>query len=360
MATFQGSTAGPVALLAVVLSMLSLPWVPAARATGVDAEPIPPAVWAEVDRDLAEVPSTARQRALGRAQVRFNQMVTVISGRVEQDFIPWYASFARRKLEELQAYNHFATDKIREFATGEVRDSGTPALIATFEHEFSGRVLKPAETREAMRVLARDTVADYATAMHDEFRRIQRQHAIPFEHWVKHLETLPPMTYVGGDGRTVAVPFGVAGEPGPVWGELAAVIDARLMDRVGRLPPVGDPAKLVTPDGVSIFAVGQNVMVYFSTYVVYWILLLILIQSGVIPVSLFGALIGWIVWEIFAWGSWIGYEALGFEETRVALATTIQAHTDVFFTHSRAFIGDFGDSGPFRVFHQIERSLAAR
>ncbi|MEO5373892.1 MAG: hypothetical protein H7840_06375 [Alphaproteobacteria bacterium] len=353
-----------VVVVVAVLAAWGLALPPAARAAGGEAADSAASAdtaaiaWAEVDREVLTAVTTARQRALGRAQGRFNQMMTAISGRVEHNFIPWYASFGRRKIEELQAYNHFATDKVRQFLTGEARDSGTPALVATFEHEFSLRVLKPTETREAIRVLARDTVADYSAALNEELHRIQRQHGISFEQWTAHLATLPPPTYAGGDGRPVTIPFGVLAEPGPLWGELASIIEHRLVDRFERLPTIADQTRLVTPDGVSIFAVGQNVMVYFSTYVIYWILLLILIQSGVIPVSLFGALIGWIVWEIFAWGSWIGYEALGFEETRAALTTTIQAHADTFFTHARGFIGDFGDAGPFRGLHQIERSLA--
>lgn len=343
------------AILGAVLVLAS----PLAAQPLADPVAVPDAgiAWAEVDREIAAALATARLRTFGKAQGRFNQMMTATSGLVESDFIPWYTSFARRKLEELQAYNHFATDTARRVFTGEDRDTGTPALIATFEHQFSTRVLKPAESREALRVLARDTVADYAAAVGAEFRRVQKQHDIPFADWTSHLATLPNGSYVGGDGRPIAVPIGLLAGPGPVWNDLTAVVAERLNDRFARLPPIADRDKLVTPDGDSIFAVGKNVSVYFGSYLLYWILLIILIQSGVIPVNLFGALIGWVIWEIFAWGTWIGFEALGFEHTRAALTTTIQAHTDAFFTQARSFIGDFGDSGPFRLFHQLERSL---
>ncbi|MBF0129649.1 MAG: hypothetical protein HQL33_06630 [Alphaproteobacteria bacterium] len=330
---------------------------PEARAADIEVADPAPIVWTGIDHELGAALSTARQRALGKAQARFNQVMTTISGRVEHDFIPWYASFGRRKIEELQAYNHFAADKARQLLTGEIRDSGTPALKATFEHEFSLRVLKPAETREAFRVLARDAWTDYAAALNDELRRIQRQHDIPFEVWTRHLETLPALAYTDGDGRLVTVPFGGLAEPGPVGGELASIIGRRLIDRFERLPTITEHGSLATPDGTSIFAVGQSALLYFGSYVLYWIVLFFLVQSGLIPINLSGALIGWIVWEIFAWGSWIGYEALGFQETHAVLVSTIQAHTDAFLSQARTFIGDFGDTGPFRVLHQIERSL---
>lgn len=347
----------PLLVAVVILAVWggACPITPAAAMEPVDS---PPIAWTEVDRELAAALSTARLRAFGKAQVRFSQLMTAVSGRVEHDFIPWYASFGRRKIEELQAYNHFATDKARQFLTGEARDSGTPVLVATFESEFSRRVLKPDEMREAIRVLARDIMADYSSTINEEVRQIQRKHGIPFELWMQHLGAAPTLAYVGEDGRSVEVPIGNLVDPGPVWGELALVTERRLTDRFERLPSIVDHGKLVVSDGTSIFAVGQNVAVYFSTYIIYWIVLFFLVQSGLIPISFSGALIGWIVWEIFAWGSWIGYEALGFEETRAALTTTIQFHADAFFAQARTFIGDFSDSGPFRALYQVERSLS--
>jgi hypothetical protein len=99
--------------------------------------------------------------------------------------------------------------------------------------------------------------------------------------------------------------------------------------------------------------VGKNAGLYFGSYVIYWIFLIILIRSGVIPISIFGALIGWVLWETFAWGSWIGLEYLDYEQTKAQLEPVIIDRCDIYFTQMRAILTDHSPTGPFKALFQL-------
>lgn len=313
-----------------------------------------PVVWPEIDRELRGAFVAARARALAEARQRLDGLVDGMRRRVAEDFLPWYLSFARRKIEELRAYNLFALDKLHGAVTGRHRDTASPALIATFEEQFGERVLAREATRTALGGLAQDVADRYGAALADEMRQIQRRHGVPFAEWTRHLDALAPLVFTGADGRPVPLPVAELVNPGPGRVILGEALAEDLLMRFDRLPAVADRDHMIGPDGRSVFAVGENAGLYFGSYLVYWAVLLILVQSGVVPGSLFGALIGWVIWEIFAWGTWIGYEALDFEQTRAALAPVIGEHLVAWLDRALAVLGDVGPGGAFRTLYQFD------
>jgi hypothetical protein len=315
--------------------------------------PIPTANWAAANRDIAEAIVTARLHVMGTTQKQIHEMINAMSGRVEQSFVPWYLSFGRRKLEELRAYNYYASDRLHLLFTGEEIDTSTPALTATFEEQFSAQVLSPEETRLALQQIGRRAAQEFGIRAGRELQRLQETHGVSFSNWQKHLAELPPLAFTGRDGRQVQVSLAALAAPDPVWQELGATLGGALTARFERMPSIVDREIMVTKDGESIFSVGKNAGVYFGSYIVYWIFLIILIRTGVIPISIFGALIGWALWETFAWGSWIGLEYLDYEQTKAQLEPVIVERCDAYFAQLRAILTDHAPSGPFKALFQL-------
>lgn len=309
--------------------------------------------WEAVDKAIAAVVAVARQQAVTLAQKRVNGLVNVLNERVSVTFVPWYASFGRRKLEELRAYNFYAVDWLYKLRTGVVRDTGTPALTATFEEQFAEQVLKPEDTRRSLMAVGKEAAQEFGSRVAHGLQQLQEERGISFAQWNRHLAGMPPLTFTGPDGHPAKLSMTALVAPDPVWHDLGATVGKALVARFDRHPPIVDQSKLVTAKGESIFAVGQHAGLYFGSYVVYWIFLLILIRTGVIPVSLFGALLGWVAWEIFAWGSWIGLESLDFEKTRAELEVVILNHADAFFTLFRSQLTDLAANGPFKALWQL-------
>jgi hypothetical protein len=320
------------------------------------AAPLPPPSaqdWETVDKAIAGIVAVARQQALSLAQKKVNGLVNVLNERVATAFVPWYASFGRRKLEELRAYNFYALDWLHRLRTGEVRDTGTPALTATFEEQFAEQVLRPEDTRRTLMTIGKETAQEFGGRVAHGLQLLQEERGISFAQWNRHLANMPPLTFTGPDGHPVKLSIVALTAPDPAWHDLGATVGKALVARFDRHPPIADRSRLVTAKGESIFAVGQHAGLYFGSYVVYWVFLLILIRMGVIPVSLFGALLGWVAWEIFAWGSWIGLESLDFEQTRAELEVVILGHADAFFAQFRGQLADLTLSGPFKALWQL-------
>ncbi|MEO5335742.1 MAG: hypothetical protein H7841_02440 [Magnetospirillum sp. WYHS-4] len=320
------------------------------------AAPLPPPSaedWESVDRQIAEILLTARRESQALAQKRISELAHALNERVSSAFLPWYLSFARRKLEELRAYNYYAVDWLHNLATGETRDSGTPALMATFEEQFSEQVMKPEDTRRRLQGIGRETAQEFGSRVARSLQLLQEERGISFAQWNRRLMDLPPLNFTGAAGQPIRMTLNALTAPDPVWHDLGAAIGAGLASRFERVPSIVDKARLVTPKGESIFAVGQHVGLYFGSYVVYWVGLLILVHLGIIPINLFGALIGWLAWEIFAWGSWIGLESLDFEQTRAELEPVILNHADAYFAQVRNLLADLGPSGPFKALLQL-------
>lgn len=309
--------------------------------------------WEAADKAISEALVDAVRQSRGLGLKRLNNLVNVLNDRVGTTFVPWYLSFGRRKLEELGAYNAYALDWIHGVVTGEFQDTGTPALMATFEQQFVEQVLKPEETRHALMEVGREVALDFGNRMSHALQRIQEEKNIPFARWNRHLEEMPPLVFTAVDGSPMTLPVTALTGPDRGWHDLGAAVGGALGQRFDRLPSIVEPAKLVASSGESIFAVGQHVGLYFGSYLAYWIVLLILVRTGVIPINLFGALVGWLLWEIFAWGSWIGLESLDFDKTRAVLEPVIFDHADAYFRHVRTLLTETSAAGPFKALLQL-------
>ncbi|MEI6415318.1 MAG: hypothetical protein WCP34_13800 [Pseudomonadota bacterium] len=309
-------------------------------------EPVDPNIlWALTEARLGSVADGTR---------RINQIIGVMSQRVEVAFVPWYLSFGRRKLEEIQAYNAFARDWLTSGFASSPRDSSTPLLTETFNREFTDKVLNPSETRQSLQVTSRDIAINYGTRLNSALLRVQEERSLSVAEWRRYLEGLPPLV-VWLDGQTLNISISALARPDPIRDRLAEAIAADFTARFDTRPVVSDEKGLVAPNGENLFAVGRHVWIYIGSYMLYWVLLLLMIRTGFIPMNLFRALLGWMIWEIFAWGTWLAWESLDFEQTRAQWQPIILQHADVYLNHLRNRLIDPDPNGPFNVLYQLER-----
>ena len=317
--------------------------------------PLPARDWGKIESRVAELLTTARLQQSMALQERVSAFSSTLRGRVERTFLPWYLSFGRRKLEELGAYNLYARDRLTEWMGGGRQESAQVKLITTFEAEFAKQVLRPDETRHTLRRIAQDVADGYANRVAIGLREIQNDDAISFADWQTFLARHPPLVFTDAHGRRRQVPLAALASPDPSWVEIGDAIGDAAIQRFDRLPSIIDLTALVDSDGRSIFSAGENAAIYFGSYLLYWAVLIILLRTGVIPFSIFSFLLGWILWEIFAWGSWIGIEYFDFEQTRARLAPVIETRTDAYLGHFTASIADSGPMGPLQVLYHLER-----
>ncbi|CAA7618283.1 hypothetical protein MCP1_210071 [Candidatus Terasakiella magnetica] len=315
---------------------------------------LPPHDWRAVDRKVANLLMTARLQQELILQSRIGVLSGTFRTRVERDFLPWYLSFGRRKLEELDAYNLYARDRLVEWTGGGVQNSAQAKLVATFESEFSRQVLRSDDTRKALRQLGQDLGEGYAGRVAAGLREIQEAEALSFSAWQAYLSQLAPLSYVTSEGQRVSVPVSSLASPDPVWLDLGREMGERVAARFDRMGSIINMSALVDPKGHSIFAAGENAGVYFGSYLVYWTALIILLRSGLIPFNIFGMLLGWLLWESMSWGTWIGFEYLDFEQTRNALAPVIEARAEAYFSQLTPLLADLGPRGPLGVLYQLE------
>jgi hypothetical protein len=317
----------------------------------------PPATTAKpvIDPVFLPVMEAARREAVELGQRRLVRLVGTLDQRVEADFLPRYLTFGRRKLEEIKAYNTYAWSQIKSLFGSPRGDAAMPVLIANFERYFSQQVLTPAATRQALRAIGREIARYYGVLVAAGLEKVQEARGLGFAQWQQHLAGFKPgQIWLPSQGTQLTVPVRDLAVPDPVRNQLGDAIGDALVERFDHYPKVtSDIETLRTPDGKGIFDIGKNAWAYYGSYVVYWIVLIILLRSGIIPVNLFAFLLGWLAWETFVWGTWIGLEALDFEQTRAQVEPVILRHTDAYFDGMRKALTDPTSSGPFQVLQEL-------
>ena len=347
------------AVLIVVLILVRGPSTPVAPVLH-PTPPVPttaaPKLSTGMDAEIVAALGSARQESISLGQRRVAALVGTVDERVQTIFVPWYLSFGRRKLEEIRAYNTFAMSWLGGLASGNFQDESRRILIQTFEDEFSARVLTPMETRQALEAIGREVAQDYGTRVTIALQNIQERRSISFAKWQRYLEHLPP-GQIPLAGKQMVVPLTALAAPDPVREVLGENIGRTLVDRFSSYPSVAsDYHDLKVHNGRSIFEVGRDAWAYYGSYVIYWIILILLFRAGFLPINLSGAFVGWIIWETCSWGGWIIWESLDFEQTRLQLEPLIVHHCDVYFAGMRSALTDPGPDGPFRVLHVLEQS----
>jgi hypothetical protein len=353
-----------IAALLVLLASWPAPPPPAPaprpEAAAPPAAPPPDRDWAAIDRRIGDVLLSARLQQSAALQRRVGALTTSMRNRVGRDFLPWYLAFGRRKLEELNAYNLYARDRVTEWLTGERQQTAQMKLQTTFENEFVLQVLRPEETRRDLQRIGQDVADSYAERVAAGLREIQEGEGISFAEWQERLARHRPLSFTGPGGHHREMSAESLTVPDPVWLEVAGAIGGAATARFDRAPSIVASAALVDQGGNSIFNAGENAALYFGSYLVYWLGLIILIRSGVVPFSLFGFLLGWLLWETFVWGSWIGWEYLDFEKTRASLAPVIEMRAEAYIGDLQTVLADGSRTGPLKVLYQLEESLPPR
>lgn len=310
-----------------------------------------------IDATFLAIMETARQDAVELGQRRLTNLVTVLARRVETVFLPHYLSFGRRKLEELHAYNDFAWNQFKGLVGGESLDTATPLLLKTFEDDFSALIITPDETNQSLRTIGREIARRYAMLVANGLQKLQENRGIQFAQWQTYLDSVTHGQVLMADGSILNIPITALTVPDPIRDRLGDVIGNALVERLSKFPKVtADVDGLRMPDGRSIFDIGSDAWTYYGSYVLYWVTLVTLLRSGIIPANLFAFLLGWLAWESFVWGSWIAFESFNFEQTKAQLEPIILHQTDIHFASLRVTLTDPSINGPFQILWGVEQA----
>ncbi len=304
-----------------------------------------------LEPQITSLLANARRDSIALAQERVTALLGKLNRRVESDFVPYYLSFGRRKLEEIEAYNTFAFGWLREVLGGKhQQDTAAQTLMATFNDGFDRHVMTPLATRQALREIGRETARYYGSQVAVALQDLQETRNVSFSEWRRYLNTLPVIQVEAPGQGPIRVSLSALAGPDPVRDRLGEAVGAALESRFSSYPTLASRLdKLYLPTGKSMFNVGSNVWTYYGSYVAYWIVLILLIRSGFIPINLSGALIGWLIWETFVWSTWIALEARDFGKTREQLHPIIVQGTNEYFADLRVELANPGSDGPFQA-----------
>lgn len=311
------------------------------------------------DRPLAAIVAdrmaVAREQALGLAELRIRELRDGMERRFEAAFLPGYLSFFRRKFAEIKAYNTFALDWAHNQWTGEQRDRSTPALIASFEDLFIEQVVAPARSRATLDEIGRAVASVYVETLATALETIRQQHGVDPQAWREQLNALPLIFFTGRDGRVLEIRIGDGiDDPQRFSVELGTALAHALHIRFERTTEILDAGRIRFATGESVFFIGQNVKFYYGSFVVYWLGLLILLRLDLVPINLFGAIIGLIIWEVCAWGSWMIYEWWQYDSMRRALEPAIVSFAASYLDRVLDLAIDLPSGGSFQSLRQIE------
>lgn len=308
-------------------------------------------------RLVAQELAAARHAAVGTAQAGLQDIIDSNAYRLHTLFLPGYLSFMDRKLAELKAYNLFALDWVAGKLTGQKQDRSTASLMAAFEAPFLTQVVAPAQTRRELEAVGTATARHYANEVEGRLLLLKQSGIFPAEDW----QSLPPLTFTDRNGRRIVTPVADISATSPVFlAALGGIIGSGMATRFERSYRTLDVTSLTLSSGESIFRIGRDAWIYYGTFIVYWIGLFLLLRSQLVPINLFGALFGWVLWEIFSWSSWLGYEWWQYEHTRNTLEPLIVAFAEDYFAQLAQIGADIQQTGAFRSLHQIEAAFAGQ
>ncbi|MBU0724613.1 MAG: hypothetical protein KJ904_06875 [Alphaproteobacteria bacterium] len=316
--------------------------------------PATPAQAIPLARLVSQELAAARQKTVATAQAGIRGVVEGNTYRLHTVFLPDYLAFFDRKLEELKAYNLYALDWVSNLWTGQRQDRSAPSLIADFETPFLSDVVAPERTRQTLAAIGHAAAADYASDVTNRLGLLKQTGFYAAEDW----KNLPPLVFTDRQGQKITTPLSeVTPANGTFLTALGGAIEQPLLIRFERSYQTLDTTSLTWLSGESIFAIGQNATIYYGTFIVYWIGLFLLLRSQIIPINVFGALLGWLIWETISWGSWLSYEWWQYEHTRNALEPLIVDFAEDYFAKLMAIGADLSQAGSFRSLHQIEASF---
>jgi hypothetical protein len=308
-----------------------------------------------LDLAFVAILEKARIEAIALAHRRLQHQINIKRQRVETRFLPAYLSFGERKLEEVQAYNLYALDRLNKWLGRPQQDRSTDLLVENFRRVFAEESLRPEETRRMLQRLGMEVAGHFTwlTAVGlEELRLAQGADSVT---WQEHLESLPTGTLSLPQQPSMRVGMAHLAAPHPVREALGEALGRELNERFRGFPEIASrPHEMRYADGQSIFATGKNAWAYYGSYLIYWLVLIILIRSEWLPVNLSGALLGWIVWEILVWGIWIGMESLDFEQTRTDMEPVILLHADRYYNDLLERLGDTGPQGPWQALGALQ------
>ncbi|MGE4219583.1 MAG: hypothetical protein AB7G39_09070 [Alphaproteobacteria bacterium] len=306
---------------------------------------------------IADRMTETRGAVASLVAIRIEELVVGMRLRLEEVFLPQYLSFPRRKYQELKAYNAYLLDWVHNLLTGDDRDTSMPALVADFEEAFLSRVVMPDDVRPKLAAAGEEAARIYLVELANGLEALRIRRGLSPGAWQAQLDSLPPLMFPGRDGRAIGVPLAsLSASIDRLSAQLGPAIAADMQTRFDRTAVIVDAASLTSESGQNLFNVGSNATVYYMSFVVYWVVLIVLLQSGLLPVNLFGALVGWVVWEILSWGSWILYEWVQFGHTRQTLDPIIRAFAEEYFARLR----EIGAGGSFNALRHIETLFGPR
>lgn len=142
-----------------------------------------PVDWSEVDGEIQQVFSEARDRARMTARTRLDAWHAELMGRVESDFLPWYFGFWNQEWRDLKAAGYLAAD------WAGLKDA-EDAMMSDFRDAFAARVMPPGETQLRMEAIAREALGVYLAHAREELPDIPKEYGVPREDWQEHLASI--------------------------------------------------------------------------------------------------------------------------------------------------------------------------
>lgn len=148
--------------------------------------------WSTVDQAIASALQEAELDAEAFASQELDQWLTELEPRVEQ-FLDWYFDFVNQKIMEFKTPFIWTYATLRHrFQTEQptAQDAIVANLSASFEKEFSKRVLVPRNAQLRLETITNRTVDRYLWILNRELGGVQAKYHLPKGEWERYLSDI--------------------------------------------------------------------------------------------------------------------------------------------------------------------------
>jgi len=167
----------------------------------VRSKPVPkPVDWSQVDAEIEASLKNARAVAEAYASDELDLWVAGLMRRVDSDFLGWFFGYFNQQVLGAKGLWYGAA---HWWDNG--RPSASAQLNATFQAEFSKRVLRPQIAQLQIERIAERTVSVYAESLRTSLAVIPEKYEIPMPDWERHLNDLALIAGSAEGNRKVAL-----------------------------------------------------------------------------------------------------------------------------------------------------------
>ncbi len=163
---------------------------------------VQPVDWSAVDAEMREEAQRARLAAKEHADGALQIWCNELSGRIDEQFIPWYFGYWNQKALGFRAIRYWLAERgwVERFI-GE-QPSMAERITEDIQTEFALRVLRPAIAQREIDRMTRDMVEVYLHELVKGVDRVQQRHRIPQPDWDAYLADMALTAHHGGPDTT--------------------------------------------------------------------------------------------------------------------------------------------------------------